>query len=257
MANPHGNFIWYELITTDSEAAARFYGEVVGWQPADSGVPGIEYRILSDERGSAGGIMTAPPEACEKGMRSGWLGYIGVDDVDAAVAELTQAGGAVHMAAEDIPGVGRIAMVADPQGVPFYLMRGASDEASTAFDPKATGRVAWNELVTTDQVAALEFYIRHFGWEKAGAMPMGELGDYVFIAHGGVPIGAAMNRTPSHDRPMWNFYFRVADIDSAAERVRRGGGEILDGPMEVPGGDYVIVGRDPQGAGFGLVGSRG
>ena len=55
---------------------------------------------------------------------------------------------------------------------------------------------------------------------------------------------------------MWNFYFRVGDIDSAGERVSSGGGEVLQGPMEVPGGDFVIVGRDPQGASFGLVGGR-
>jgi uncharacterized protein len=256
MANPHGSFIWYELLTTDPDAAGAFYGDVVGWSVADSGQTGMDYRILSHGSGQVGGMMALPPGAQQQGMKPGWLGYIGVDDVDEAVRKLTAAGGSVHMDAEDIPNVGRIAMVADPQRVPFYLMRPAEDGESTAFDPTALGRVAWNELVTTDQNAALDFYCSHYGWERAGAMPMGEMGDYVFIAHHGQPIGAVMNQAPSQERPMWNFYFRVGDIDAAAERVKAGGGEVVDGPMEVPGDDYVVVGRDPQGAGFGLVGSR-
>jgi uncharacterized protein len=256
MANPHGSFIWYELLTTDPDAAAGFYGSVVGWSFADSGVPDMDYRILSYDGDSVGGMMALPAGAEEKGMRPGWLGYIGVDDVDAAIDRLNEAGGSVHMEAQDIPNVGRIAMVADPQRVPFYLMQPANDGDSSAFSPSALGRVAWNELVTTDQNAALDFYCGHYGWERAGAMPMGEMGDYVFIAHHGQPIGAVMNQAPSQPRAMWNFYVRVGEIDAAVERVKAGGGEVLDGPMEVPGGDFVVVGRDPQGAGFGLVGSR-
>jgi hypothetical protein len=256
MPNPHGSFIWYELITRDPAAAARFYGEVVGWRVADSGVTGVDYRILSDERGQAGGVLAISETGCANGMRPVWLGYIGVDNVDSAVEAIASEGGTLHMGAHDIPEVGRMAMVADPQNIPFYVMRGASDEVSTAFDPKAERRVAWNELVTTDQAAALDFYGRHFGFEKAGAMPMGEMGDYVFLAHGGVPIGAVMTKAPHQERPMWNFYFRVGDIDSAAERVRAGGGEVLHGPVEVPGGDFIVMGRDPQGASFGLVGGR-
>ena len=256
MPNPHGSFIWYELMTSDPAAAAAFYGNVVGWSASDSGVPGLDYRILSDQTGQAGGILAISKTGCENGMKPVWLGYIGVEDVDSAVGAIVSEGGRLHMAAEDIPNVGRMAMVADPQGIPFYVMRGASEEVSTAFDPKAQRRVAWNELVTTDQAGALDFYGRHFGFERAGAMPMGAMGDYVFIAHDGVPIGAVMNRSPQQERPMWNFYFRVGSIDSAAERVRAGGGEVVQGPMEVPGGDFVIVGRDPQGASFGLVGGR-
>lgn len=257
MADANGGFRWYELMTTDPAAAARFYGDVVGWRDEDSGTPGLDYRILADDRGPAGGVLRISQDGEANGMKPVWLGYIGVVDVDAAVEAIVAEGGRLHMPPREIPGVGPIAMVTDPQGIPFYLMRGASDEASPAFSPCDPGRVSWNELVTTDQAAALDFYGRHFGFERAGAMPMGPGSDYVFIAHHGTPIGAVMNRFQSEDRAMWNYYFRVGDIDEAAQRVRSGGGEVTEGPMEVPGGDFVVVGRDPQGARFGLVGSRG
>jgi predicted enzyme related to lactoylglutathione lyase len=135
-------------------------------------------------------------------------------------------------------------------------MRGNSDQPSTAYKPTAEGHCAWNELVTGDQNAALDFYTELFGWEKGDAMPMPGMGDYRFLNHGGGMIGAVMNRPHAEQRPMWNYYFRVGGIDAAAERVRTRGGTVTFGPMEVPGGDWVINGIDPQGASFGLVGSK-
>lgn len=138
----------------------------------------------------------------------------------------------------------------------FYIMRGASDGESSAFKPMAEGHCAWNELVTSDQAAALDFYGRLFGWEKGDAMPMGELGHYRFIHHGGEMMGAVMNRPEDAPPPTWNYYFRVSGIDAAAERIRGNGGTVTFGPMEVPGGDWVVNGIDPQGARFALVGSK-
>src|SRR5687767_8487219 len=137
--NPHGSFIWYELLTGDPDAAAAFYGDVVGWTAASANQPGVDYRIFSADGAPVAGHMKLPDGAEEMGMRPGWLGYIGVDEVDSAVAAITGAGGRVHMPAMDMPGVGRMALVADPQGVPFYVMRGESGEASASFDPMKPG----------------------------------------------------------------------------------------------------------------------
>jgi predicted enzyme related to lactoylglutathione lyase len=179
-----------------------------------------------------------------------------VRDVDATAAEIVQAGGAQHMPPTDIPGVGRLAMLADPQGAMFYVMRGAMDATSTAFSQTRPGHCHWNELSTHDQRAALAFYTRLFQWEKGDAMPMGAMGDYQFITHQGQTIGAAMNRMEGGPPPAWTFYFGVQDIDSAAQTVSGQGGAIHYGPAEVPGGVYIIVASDPQGAMFGLVGPR-
>jgi hypothetical protein len=253
--NPHGSFIWYELLTTDPDAAAAFYGDVVGWTAASAGQPGVDYRIFSAGGTQVAGHMKLPDGAAEMGMRPGWLGYIGVDDVDSAVARIEAAGGKVRMPAMDMEGVGRIAMVADPQGVAFYVMRGESDEASGSFAPMQPGRCNWNELSTPDQEGALAFYTRQFGWEKGDVMPMGEMGGYQFIEQDGGMIGAIMTVPPGR-RPAWKFAFGVADIDEAAGKIRAAGGTVRHGPVEVPGGAFAVMADDPDGAGFMVVGPR-
>lgn len=256
MANQHGDFIWYELLTSDAGAAADFYGTVIGWKTRPAAGSVHDYRIFGTGETDIAGFMTIPADAGRTGMRPGWLGYIGVRDVDAAAADIVQAGGAQHIPPTDIPGVGRFAMVADPQGVVFYVMRGAMEGTSTSFAPMKPGHCQWNELQTSDQAAALAFYAGHFGWEKGDAMPMGEMGDYRFITHHGVTIGAVMNRMAGGPPPAWTFYFGVEDIDVAAQAVSGNGGTIHYGPAEVPGGIFIIVASDPQGAMFGLVGPR-
>jgi uncharacterized protein len=256
MANQHGDFIWYELLTTDADAAARFYGAVVGWRNrAAEGSP-QGYGIFGTGDADVGGFMRLPEGAESAGMRPKWLGYVAVENVDAMVADIVRAGGTQHMPPTDIPGVGRFAMLADPQGVTFYVMRGAMDGTSTAFDQSKFGHCNWNELSTGDPQAALAFYGARFGWAKGDAMPMGAMGDYQFITHGSQTIGAVMKRTEDGPPPAWTFYFGVPDIDVAAQAVSGNGGMIHYGPAEVPGGVFIIVASDPQGALFGLVGPR-
>lgn len=256
MANSHGDFIWYELMTSDNAAAEQFYGAVLGWRTRPAEGSPVEYRIFGTGGADVAGLMAIPPDAAATGMRPGWLGYIGIDDVDAMAATIPAGGGRQHVPPTDIPGVGRFALMADPQGVAFYVMRGAKEGTSTSFAPGRAGHCHWNELATTDQEAALAFYTRHFGWRRGDAMPMGEMGEYRFITHRGTPLGAVMRRVPNGPPPAWNFYFGVADIDAAAAAVRGAGGAIHHGPAEVPGGEFIIVGGDPQGATFGLVGPR-
>ena len=259
MATQMGGFIWYELLTTDVEAAARFYGAVVGWASADSGMPGADYRLWSIGGAAIGGLMAVPAEAASRGMRPAWLGYVAVADVDASVAGVTTAGGAVHMAPTDIPGVGRVAMVADPQGAPFYVMAPAGmapDDVGhrPAFAPGMPGHGGWHELHATDAEAALAFYGAQFGWAKSDALDMGPMGTYLLFNTGGDAVGGMMNgRGP---RPGWLYYFNIEDIDAAKLRVEQAGGAVLNGPHEVPGGSWIIQARDPQDAMFALVGPR-
>ena len=254
MANLHGSFIWYELMTTDPDAAGRFYADVVGWTVGEFDDQPAGYRIFSAGEAVVGGLLALPAAAAEEGMLPGWLGYIGVDDVDAALADITAAGGAICMPARDIRNVGRLAMVADPQGAVFYVMRGASGKKSSSFDPAGTGRCAWNELATSDPSGALDFYTRLFGWSKGETMSMGEAGDYQLIDHAGASIGAMMPARDAAHPSAWGFYFKVGDVAAAAQRAAAGGGTILHGPSEVPGGDRIVIGADPQGAIFSLVG---
>ena len=263
MPNQHGEFIWYELLTDNSDVALAFYNTIVGWEVTHSSQPGMDYRILhardedAGESYDIGGLMQLSDEMREGGARPVWLGYIGVDNVDQTVANITAAGGKVQMPAKDIPNVGRIAMVTDPQGTPFYVMRGLSDRTSLAFasDKPRVGHCAWNELVTSDPEAAKAFYCREFGWAKDGEMDMGPMGSYEFIRHNGV-IGAIMPKPEEQPVPMWHYYFRCADIGVARRAITDNGGQVLHGPDEIPGGDFIVKGVDPQGALFALVGSK-
>lgn len=185
-----------------------------------------------------------------------WMGYISVDDVDLTAASIQKADGTIHMKPQDIPGVGRFAFVADPQGIMFYIMKGVSDGSSTAFaaDHPMPGHCAWNELATTDQAAAFAFYTRQFGWQKDGDMDMGPMGKYEFLRHGSV-IGATMTKPTERPVAAWTYYFRVPDIDAAIKTATTNGGQVVNGPNEISGGDYELNGVDPQGALFALVGA--
>ncbi len=254
MANKHGEFIWYELLTPDSDASKAFYDSVVGWSIGAKPEGDMDYRMIQAPDGAVGGVMQLNADMIAGGAKPTWLGYFGVDDVDAAVASITAAGGQVHLPPFDIAGVGRIAMVTDPQGVPFYVMRGASDGTSTAYSRHGLGHVSWNELLTPDDAAALAFYDKQLNIKKVGAMPMGAMGDYSFISNseGGEAIGAVMKAPPGAPSA-WSFYFRVSDIEAAKHTIEQSGGKVAHGPMEVPGGEMVLQASDPHGARFGLV----
>jgi predicted enzyme related to lactoylglutathione lyase len=161
----------------------------------------------------------------------------------------------------DQSGVGRLAMVADPWGAPFYLMdpirpEGTEGKTSDVFSVDQPQHVRWNELSTSDPAGAIDFYTRHFGWTQQGDMDMGAMGKYQFVQRGGVGIGAIMPKMPQLPVSLWTYYIGVDDIDRAAAAITAGGGSILNGPMEIPGGEYALNAVDPQGASFGLVGPR-
>jgi predicted enzyme related to lactoylglutathione lyase len=255
--NAHGSFIWYELLTRDATKAKAFYDSVVGWNiDAEPAPGGMDYRMINAADGAAGGLMQLNADMLAGGAQPVWLGYLGVDDVDASVAAVVAAGGQVHLPAFDIPDVGRLAMVSDPQGVPFYVMRGATEgRSSTAYQRTGLGHVSWNELRTSDDAAALAFYEKLFNITAAGSMSMGEMGEYTFIANGdskGEAVGAVMRSAPGSS-PAWRFYFRVPDITEAQARVEAGGGKVIMGPHQVPGGEWVIGIVDPEGVACGCV----
>jgi uncharacterized protein len=266
VTNHHGDFIWYELITPDPDAAQAFYAPMLGWTVRSAEMPGMDYRLAATGEGDIAGIMQTPDGAP---MPPAWLGYVGVDDVDKMVASITDGGGSVHMPANDVPGVGRMAFVADPQGALFYVMRGRVEDGeslSFSYDKPRPGHCAWNELATSEPSAALHFYGQRFGWVKDGEMDMGPMGPYHFLRHAGrapdgsAPgqgmIGAVYRKLDADLNSHWLFYFRVADIDAAVTYIGDHGGSFVQEPIEIPGGGYSLVATDPQGAPFGLVGDR-
>jgi uncharacterized protein len=256
MATPQGAFVWYELMTSDPDAAAAFYTKVIGWTAADSGMPGMKYILVNAGPAQVGGVMAIPDGAKAMGAQPGWEGYIAVADVDAAAARITDAGGKTYKAPEDIPGVGRFAVMADPQGATFMIFRGAPGDEPPPAAPNAPGHVGWHELNAADGASAFDFYAGQFGWEKHEAMDMGPAGVYQLFGvagSGNASMGGMMTKMPEVPRPHWLYYFNVDAIDAAVERIGAAGGKVVNGPMEVPGGSWIVNAVDPQGAMFALV----
>ncbi len=265
MSNPHsdlqGNWIWYELLVDDAHAAKGFYEAVVGWSITLDAMPMSEpdtaYAMITAEDGQmVGGMLTITAEMKAQGARSMWLGYVSVEDCAATLEAIEKRGGRVLMPATTLD-VGTIAMVMDPWGAPFYIMTPVprpDGARSTAFSPTQTGRCGWNELHTSDQASAVGFYTELFGWSLPGSMDMGGFGTYQFIGKGEAMLGAIMTSPPQSPPPHWNHYFRVVSIPAAKAAVEEHGGQVVHGPMEVPGGDWILLGVDPQGAPFALVG---
>lgn len=259
--NPAGDFIWYELMTSDPDGAKAFYDAVVGWTiDPQSNFPN-GYRMIGRSDGKfAGGVLPLNEEMRQHGARPTWLGYINVADVDEAAGSIERAGGKTQMPPTDIPNVGRIAMVTDPQGAPFYLMKPippADDPnaRSDVFSPDSDQRVGWNELQTSDVEKARRFYGEQFGWESGDFMDMGEMGQYRFFDHHGLRLGALFNSNDGQPS-RFRFYIRVPSISAAKQVAEQKGGTIHMGPHQVPTGDWIVIGSDPQGAEFALVGGQ-
>jgi predicted enzyme related to lactoylglutathione lyase len=246
-----GRPVWYELMTTDMEAAEAFYKTVVGWQTEPFEGAGRPYTAFNRAKDhSVGGVMTKPAEVKAPPF---WAMYVAVPNLDEATSKITRLGGRTHTEVIDIPSVGRMRMMMDPQGAAFYIIEPSREERRSE-GPAQVGEASWHELMTTDMTAAMKFYQEVFGWQPSDSMDMGLMGKYQMFNRPHGMIGGMMNKPPqmANVPPNWQIYFLVPDVHAAAERIKANGGRILQGPMEVPGGDWVVNAMDPQGAAFGL-----
>jgi predicted enzyme related to lactoylglutathione lyase len=258
--------IWFELMTPDPDRVRDYYRAVVGWEiPASGGPVGTganDYRpIQRRDGGMAGGVLKLSQDMLDHGAKPGWLTYFHVADVPAAVAEIERLGGKTWMGPRTIE-VGTMAMVSDPQGAPFYVMdpippAGNPDAKSDVWDREKAGHCRWIELATPDAPAAKEFYRTLLGWEFRDVMPMGAMGDYLFIRHEGEQLGAISPAMHEGRPPMWLCYFGVEEVGAALEAAKANGGTVLNGPHEVPGGQHVFLTTDPAGAPVAFVGPKG
>ena len=249
-------FVWHDLITTDTVAAKAFYAQVFGWSM--QAFPGEnEYTVVSAGSVGVGGIMPIPAQACERGAPACWQGYIAVPDVDAWAARIQAMGGSVLQAPQDIPNVGRFAVVADLHGAAFILFRSKDDAAMPHRPPGAPGTVGWNELHAGNGLEAYDWYAELFGWSQVRDVDMGPMGVYRLFSAGGLDAaGGLMTKRPEAPVPFWAYYFNVEALDAAIERVKVGGGSVMNGPMEVPGPMLIANCQDPQGAWFSMVAPR-
>jgi uncharacterized protein len=241
-----GRFVWHELLTTDTAAAAAFYTKVVPWRTAPSSMPG--YTIWMAGQTQIGGLMALPTEPGATPPH--WLIYIGTPNVDATCAQAQGIGARVVKVPADIPNVGRFAVLTDPQGATFALF---TPGAGPAPGPQPTfGGFSWHELATTDVAAALRFYGQLFGWRKGAGHDMGAMGVYQIFEHGGQQVGGMCRPGSVQSAPSWLSYVHVADCGRAVNVAKGAGGRLLHGPMEVPGGSWIALMNDPQSGAFAV-----
>jgi predicted enzyme related to lactoylglutathione lyase len=188
--------------------------------------------------------MGAPPN---------WLAYIAVPNADETIAQATRLGGTVLVPAQSVPNVGRFAVLQDPQGAAFAVIKGeTSMPVPEETDPKPL-EFSWHELMTTDAKAAVAFYTALFGWAKKSEFDMGAMGIYYIFGRDRFQYGGIMNKPAEVAAPPnWLHYVQVDNADEAAKRAEKVGGKIINGPMDVPGGDRIAAIVDPQGAAFAV-----
>jgi predicted enzyme related to lactoylglutathione lyase len=254
MADDEGRFAWYELMTTDTASAKAFYAEVVGWGAQDVSTPDLGYTLFTAGKAPVGGLMELPAEARKRGATPRWMGYVAVDDVDAAARRIKRLGGTVYVRPTNT-NIGRISVVADPQNAVLALVAGLKPGVQQAAGLGEPGHVGWHELLADDWKKAFAFYGELFGWRKADE-ETGPSEKYQLFAAGGQTMGGMFTKRPMEPFPFWLYYFNIDDIDAAIERVKNDGGQIFEGPLELPDGSWIARCRDPQGAGFALQGPR-
>lgn len=254
MSDPNrlGRFVWHELLTNDVDAALAFYTKVVGWKTQDfEGNP--SYKLLVGSRGPSSGVMEMPEEARSMGARPNWTTYIATPDVDATSSRVEELGGRILRAPGDIPNVGRFSIVQDPQGATFALFTSPSNSPEMPGGPPVLGEYSWHELATTDLDAAWAFYSDLFGWVKTESMPMGDLGVYQMFGMNGETLGGLYVKPPQmQGPPSWLPYVMVKDTRAATKTATSLGSMIVNGNMEVPGGDLITMAVDPEGVLFAV-----
>lgn len=249
-----GQNVWFDLMTTDMDAAKAFYTDVIGWKTQQWGEadPNMPYTMWVAGGEPLGGVMPLPEDARKMGAPPHWVAYTVVDDVDATAAKAEKLGARIYAPPMDIPTVGRFAMLGDPQGATFAIFKPAGPASAP---PDASGQFSWAELNTTDYEAAWKFYSELFGWKHRSSMDMGPDGGTYFMfddaekkTKGGMSNMAKQMNVPAH----WLHYVTVDDIDATVERIKAKGGKVLNGPMEIPGDDRIAQCQDPQGGMFAI-----
>jgi uncharacterized protein len=246
-----GRILWYELLTTDMKAAERFYTAVVGWTVAPFEGSPQPYDMWMRTGGlPVGGVMTIPEGM---GFPPHWEMYVGVPKLEDAMAQIERLKGSALSPVIEVPTVGRMRVMRDPQSAVFAIYEPAPESSQPPEAQAELGDVSWHELYTTDAAAALKFYSEMFGWRERSVMDMGPMGKYHIF---GLEwdLGGMMNKPKEMAQvpPHWGLYFRVPDVAQGADRVKANGGQVLNGPMEVPGGSWIVNCMDPQGAAFSL-----
>ena len=245
-----GRFLWHELVTADLKAAGRFFTTIADWK-TEGWDQKPDYQMFVAKTGPMAGLAVLDAQSRAAGARPHWLTYIGSPDAAETGRQAVALGGRILKPLTEMPPVGKWVVLQDPQGAVFAAF--TPSQAPTAPEhPVELGDFSWHELATSDGKAAFEFYKKLFGWQETSAMDMGpDLGVYQMYGRGGAPLGGIYNKPKKAPGPSaWLPYIRVTDARTTPAATTKGGGQVINGPLEVPGGDWITMALDPQGSPF-------
>ena len=245
----NGKFIWFDYMANDTHKALAFYSEAVGWKTQTIHMADGPYNMLLVKEAPFGGVVNLPEGASKGGATPYWLAYISTDDVDGVAVKAGELGGAVLKAPFNISGIGRVAIIKDPQGAIFAAFHPERNQTPPAADLEGT--MVWSELATSDPAAAISFYQALFGWAKTGEIEMGEAGKYSMFGEGKNSVGGIFAKPTQMPVSAWVYYANTFDLEAATARIKQHGGKVLNGPKDVPGG-RISQFTDPQGGAFAL-----
>jgi predicted enzyme related to lactoylglutathione lyase len=239
-----GRPVWHDLVTSDREAAKRFYGGLLGWTFQDFTVKEGKYALASLDGKPVAGILQPESRAPNQ---SQWVTYFSVEDLDAAAAAGERAGAKMVVPPREIAKQGRAALLIDPQGAPVALARLAGGDPAPV-RPAPLNTWLWVDLWTKDPAASLAFYRTVLGLESKEVDLAGAAAPYTVLGRDGKPY-AGLIQIPQPDiRPNWLPILRVADAEAAADRAAQLGGRVILAPRgDVREGKVAIV-ADPTGA---------
>jgi hypothetical protein len=244
---PLGRFVWHDLMTTDVARARAYYSELLGWTYDEVEVQGYgKYPMIRASGQNWGGIVAVDEG---KAIPSHWISYCTVSDVDAAVAKATGLGGRVYVDGEDIPEVGRFAVISDGQGATIAPYRPLKPAGEGVQGGAWEGTFCWHELLANDPAAEAAFFAEIFQWDAVEQQFEG--GPYTLFKRKdtGKDAGGMLPKPPGSEGPSsWLPYVAVPDAGGTARRVRELGGKIWVEPMDVAGIGRFLVTGDPTGA---------
>ena len=246
----HGVPSWVDFGSGDPDKAGEFYGSLFGWEVQDMGPDSNGYHLCLLRGKAVAGLGRktdpGPPR---------WTTYVTVDSADDTAATVEANGGKVIVEPMDSMDAGRMAVFADPTGAVFSVWQANQHIGSQlANEP---GAFCWNELVSTDVDAALQFYPAVFGWTYE--THKGDGMEYTEWRVGDRSVGGLMAKpaamppqVPSH----WAVYFAVDDCDATIKEVAELGGRQMTPAMDIPQGRFAFV-TDPEGGAFGVIALAG